>query len=316
MTKQPQWIPPMLAVLYKKESFDDPDWLFEKKLDGVRCLAFFDGNEVRLMTRNKRIVNREYPEIAQEIKQLSQKPFILDGEIVVGKGKIGSFSQMQNRIGVKHPSQALQKKYPLYYYAFDLLYSDDADLRQTPLIERKQLLKKLSFTKKVLYTPHQNEKGKAQIKKMRQQHYEGVIAKKRESTYESKRSRQWLKLKIQNRQELVIGGYTDPKGTRKGFGALLVGFYSGKELVYAGKVGTGFTDAELNDLHKTLKKFEKKNCPFQKNPPKSSKEIHWTAPKYVAEVAFTEWTSDNKLRHPSFVGLREDKSPEKVVKEE
>ena len=314
MSDLPDWIPPMLATLYKKEPFDDEEWLFEKKLDGVRCLAYFDGTSLRLMTRNQNRVNEEYPELVEEVAKLSKKPFIVDGEIVFKKGRMGSFGKMQKRIGVKHPSEELQREYPLSYYLFDLLFFDGQELSEKPLTERKKLLKKLKFSKKVLYTPHENTEGISFMKKMRKEDYEGMIAKQKKSCYLSSRSKKWLKLKCQNRQELVIGGYTDPQGERKGFGALLVGFYSEGKLAYAGKVGTGYSDKELLELHDQFKEEERKSSPFDKHSPQEE-GIHWMKPKFVAEIKFTEWTSQDKLRHPVFIGLRRDKDPQEVVKE-
>lgn len=311
----PSWTAPALATLYKKEPFNDPEWIFEKKLDGVRCLAYSDGKNIKLLTRNKNEVNEEYPEIAQALQNLSNQSFIVDGEIVVGQGKKGSFSKMQNRIGVKKPSEELQKKYPLNYYLFDILFFGDEDLTDQPLIERKNILKSLSFSGKVRYTPHRNKEGKSFLDKMRKSHFEGAIAKERSSKYLSTRTKKWLKLKLQNRQELIVGGFTDPQGERKGFGALLVGFYDRGKLVYAGKVGTGYSAQELEDLHQKLSKIERKTSPFQKNSPDDDSCIHWVTPKLVAEIEFTEWTTENKLRHPSYIGIREDKEPEKVIKE-
>ncbi|GAB4231126.1 MAG: hypothetical protein Tsb0021_09430 [Chlamydiales bacterium] len=225
MSKLPKWIPPMLATLYKKDPFDDEDWIFEKKFDGVRCLCFYDGKHVRLMSRNQNEVNHEYPEIAEEVVKLSDKSFVVDGEIVVEKGEMGSFSQMQNRIGVQKPTKELISKYRLTYYVFDLLFFDGEDLTNQPLEKRKHQLKQLNFSNRIHYTLHHNKNGTTFLKKMCQENYEGAIAKRKDSRYLSSRSKKWLKLKCQNRQELVIGGFTDPQGERKGFGALLVGFY-------------------------------------------------------------------------------------------
>jgi len=315
MSKYPSWMPPMLATLYKKEPFNDPKWLFEKKFDGVRCLAYFDGDNVKLMTRNQKKVNEQYPEIAQDVPKLCGKTFVVDGEIVVDNGKMGSFSKMQKRIGVKNPSESLIENYPLSYYVFDLLHLDGSDLRRKPLAERKKLLKQFNFTKRVHYTFHRNVEGVDYLKKMEKEEFEGAIAKEKNSSYQSSRSKKWLKLKCQNRQEMVIGGYTDPKGERIGFGALLIGFYEEGDLVYAGKVGTGYTDVVLKDMHSKLKRKERKTSPFDRNSPKKEQEVHWVAPDLVAEVEFTEWTSGNRLRHPAFVGLRKDKDPKKVGKE-
>jgi len=314
MSRLPKWIPPMRATLYKKEPFNSLDWIFEKKLDGERCLVYFDGKDARMMTRNKKEVSDQYPEIAEQIYKLSKKAFIIDGEIVIKQGKMGSFEQMQHRMGVQKPSKKLQKQFPLFYYVFDILFFDGEKLKNKPLNERKKILKKLNFPSKIQFMPHENKNGKTFTQKMRKQHYEGAIAKKKRGTYKSSRSKDWLKLKIQNGQELVIGGYTEPQGRRKGFGALLVGFYCDDRFVYAGKVGTGYSDEELNKLHKKLQKLKRKTSPFEDYSP-DRQNVHWVSPKLVAEFKFTEWTDQNKLRHPAYAGLREDKNPKKVVKE-
>jgi len=311
----PKWISPMLATLYKEKPFDDGAWLFEKKFDGVRCLSFFDGKRVRLLTRNKCLVNQEYPELVEEIKKLSKKSFIVDGEIVVGEGKVGSFQKMQSRLGVKSPSKELQRRFFLVYRVFDLLWFDGMDVRKKPLLERKEALKKLSFSKRVRFVSHRKKMGRAFMKKMKAQGFEGAMAKRIDSQYVSKRSRAWLKLKRQNCQEFVVGGYTEPKGKRKGFGALLVGFYRGKKLLFAGKVGTGGTERELVRWHNKLLKLERSTSPFPKGAVKGAKDVHWVSPKLVVEVEFTEWTRDGKLRHPSLVGFREDK-PSKTIRKE
>jgi len=311
----PKWKAPMLATLYKKEPFNDPGWLFERKFDGVRCLVFSDGKQIRLMSRNQKDVTSQYPELVPDLKKVSKKPFILDGEIVVRKGKMGSFGDLQNRIGVKNPSKQLKRKWPVHLYLFDILFIEEKDVRKKPLTERKKILKKLEFTGRIHYTDHENKNGSAFLKKMKNQNYEGTIAKKKSSRYSSSRSRDWLKLKVQAGQELVVGGYTDPQGERRGFGALLVGYYSDRKLIYAGKVGTGYSDNTLRKLHKKLKTLERKTSPFDSNGPDDQEGVHWVSPKIVAEIAFTEWTSENKIRHPAFKGLRTDKDPEAVVKE-
>lgn len=304
----------MLATLHHEGAFDDEAWIFEKKFDGMRCLVFFDGKNVRLLSRNKKKLNDQYPEIAEQIPKMSGKSFVLDGEIVVDQGKMDSFSKLQKRMQVKDPSSKLKKKYPVTLHVFDILYFDGKKLTDKPLLERKKILKKLSFPSKVAYTRHETESGKAYLKKMSRQGYEGAIAKEKNSRYLSSRSKKWLKLKCHKGQEFVIGGYTDPKGSRTGFGALLLGVYKNGSLHYAGKVGTGFDKKELKDLKQTLGNLKRKTSPFKDGPDDAS-SIHWVTPKKVAEVGFTEWTDDLKLRHPRYLGLRTDKNPKDVVKE-
>ncbi len=313
-TPQPEWIPPMLAVL-TAERFSQPGWLFEPKLDGERALAWKRGRDVRLWSRNRKLLNEEYPELVAAFEAQRAGAFIADGEIVALDGPVTSFSMLQQRMQVRHPSPALRKRVPVWFYAFDLLYLEGRDLRVLPLTRRKQLLKDgLDFRDPLRYTDHVETEGEAVYEEACRQGWEGIIAKHGASRYVSKRSHDWLKFKCVREQEFVIGGYTDPRGARTGFGALLVGYYESGRLRYAGKVGTGYDTRTLERLAKQLGKLKTSSSPF--NGDALPRDAHWVAPKLVAQIGFTEWTGDGKLRHPRFLGLRDDKEPREVTREE
>lgn len=309
----PSFIQPMLATL-TDERFSDPEWIFERKLDGERCLLFKKGKKITLKSRNDKILNESYPEIVAAIQRLDLPDCIMDGEIVAFDKKITSFSLLQGRFGTS-AAKAQLSKIPVYYYVFDIMYCDGYLLTHLPLLTRKTILKNLIPPRSLIrYVTHKNEKGQALFKKACADKWEGLIAKKKDSTYVSKRSSNWLKFKCSNEQELVIGGYTAPGGSRLNFGALLLGYYKNGKLHYAGKVGTGFNTEILNDLGKKLEKLKTKKNPFV-NYDISTKDVYWVKPILVCEVQFTEWTSDNKLRHPSYLGLRRDKDAREVKKE-
>lgn len=309
----PRFIQPMLATL-TEERFSDSEWIFERKLDGERCLLFKKGKKITLKSRNDKIINDSYPEIVAAIEKLDLPDCIMDGEIVAFDKKITSFSLLQSRFGTIALSAQLSK-IPVYYYVFDIMYCDGYFLTHLPLLTRKTILKKLISPRSLVrYVVHQNEKGEAFFKKACKDKWEGLIAKQKNSTYVSKRSSNWLKFKCSNEQELVIGGYTAPGGSRLNFGALLLGYYKNGKLHYAGKVGTGFNAEILTDLGKKLEKLKTKKNPFV-NYDISTKDVYWVKPILVCEVQFTEWTSDNKLRHPSYLGLRRDKDAREVKKE-
>lgn len=309
----PTFIPPMLAQL-THDYFSDKNWIFERKLDGERCLLFKKGNTITLKSRNDKILNQSYPEIIAALKKLNLPDCILDGEIVALTKKITSFSLLSQRFGTTSV-KAHAAKIRVYYYVFDMLYCDGYLITHLPLITRKLLLQKLiSFNNIVRYVTHKKEKGELYLKQACKNKWEGLIAKKVDSTYISRRSSSWLKFKCSNEQELVIGGYTSPGGSRLNFGALLLGYYEKGKLHYAGKVGTGFNEEILTDLGTKLKKLETKKNPFV-NFDDSMQGVHWVKPNLVCEVQFTEWTSGNKLRHPSYLGLRRDKDAKEVRKE-
>jgi len=307
----PAFIKPMLATL-TDDRFSDKDWVFERKLDGERCLLFKKGKKITLKSRNDKILNASYPEIIAATN-MNMPDCILDGEIVAFDKKVTSFSLLSERFGT---TRVLGSKIAVYYYVFDVLYCDGYLLTHLPLTTRKRILKQLiPFNKVIRYVTHKNEKGELYFKQACKDKWEGLIAKKKDSTYVSKRSSNWLKFKCSNEQEFVIGGYTAPGGSRLNFGALLLGYYEKGKLHYAGKVGTGFDEEILRDLGKKFKKLETKKNPFV-NFDISTKDVHWVKPVLVCEVQFTEWTVTNKLRHPSYLGLRRDKKAREVKKEQ
>lgn len=314
-TAFPKWISPMLATL-TKDYFSDPNWIFEEKFDGIRILAFCNGSKVSLLTRNKKSANDRYPEIAHAL-QKQKLHCVLDGEVVAyGKKKITHFELLQQRLMAINLDEALQSKIKIYYCIFDIMYLDGYDVTKLPLLERKKLLKAmLPKTGILLYTPHKVKNGEAYRKAACKKGWEGIMAKRADSTYQHKRSRDWLKFKCINEQELVIAGYTEPQGSRTAFGALLLGYYEKGVLKFAGKVGTGFDETTLQSLYAKLSKLERKKCPFAHDDQLPKSKVHWVAPQLVAQIGFEEWTSSNKLRQPRYLGLRPDKKAKEVVKE-
>jgi len=309
---QPSWIDPALAKL-TKEYFSDPAWIFERKLDGVRCIVYRKGTNVRLMSRNKKKMNDTYPELVEALKK-QPLDFIADTEIVTFDKHVTSFSRLQERMNVVEPEEALIRRVPVFLYFFDLMHVIGYNITELPLRSRKRALRSaLSFKDPLRFCMHRNEYGKKFLQEACRKGWEGLIAKNANEPYAHKRTGNWLKFKCIHRQELVIGGYTDPAGSREGFGAILVGYYESDNLQYAGKIGTGFSDQLLSELHQKMVDIERDHSPF--HGAIKEKGIHWIKPELVAEVGFTEWTSDNKLRHPRFLGLRTDKSAKDVVKE-
>jgi bifunctional non-homologous end joining protein LigD len=311
---QPAWVAPMLATL-TEERFSREGWLFEPKWDGERCLAFRRGRDLNLFSRNRKRLNDKYPEIMAAFHRQKADSFIADGEIVTFKNGITSFAKLQQRMQVEHPTADLLRKVPVWLYLFDLLYLDRYDTRQVPLRYRKEALRRtFDFKGSLQFTEHRETEGEAYYKEACRKGWEGVIAKNGASVYVSRRTRDWLKFKCVQEQEFVIVGYTDPEGSRIGFGALLVGFYRRGKLVYAGKVGTGFDTETLQRLSKKLAQLETRACAFASDE-LPRRGMHCVKPKLVAQIGFTEWTNGDKLRHPRFLGLRDDKKPEEVVRE-
>jgi bifunctional non-homologous end joining protein LigD len=311
---QPSWIAPMLATLVA-EPFSREDWIFEPKLDGERCLVFRNQKNSRLLSRNKIELNGTYPELLEPLARQPTESYIADGEIVAFRGDVTSFAELQRRMQIRDPDEARRVGVEVFYYIFDLLYLNGHDLREVPLVHRKALLKEaFNFGDPLRYTEHRKRDGEAYYKEACHKGLEGVIAKRADSAYVSGRSRDWLKFKCWEEQEFVIGGFTDPKGGRVGLGALLLGYYEGDKLRYAGKVGTGFDTGLLAKLAKELSSLEIKHSPFAEEV-KPSKGVHWVKPKLVAQVSFTQWTRDGRLRHPRFLGIRRDKDPREVVRE-
>jgi DNA ligase D-like protein (predicted ligase) len=319
----PGWIEPQLATL-TRDRFSDPAWIYERKLDGERCLAYRSGGQALLMTRNQLDVSRTYPEIHDMLAAQPSPDFVCDGEIVAFDGEATSFSKLQQRLGVRDPGVELRRRVPVFYYVFDLLYVDGEDIRRRPLLERKELLReRLSFADPIRFTEHRRGDGVAYFEEACRQRWEGLIAKRADARYQAGRTREWLKFKCENNQELVIGGFTDPQGSRTHFGALLLGYYDQRgRLIYAGKVGTGFSDATLASLGGSLSELERNDPAFDQTllprpsdggPPRRG--VHWVEPKLVAQVGFTEWTEAGQLRHPRYQGLRDDKDASAVVRE-
>jgi len=305
--RHPEWVQPMLATL-TENYFSDPAWIFERKLDGIRALAFRDGKRIRLLSRNKLDLAGSFPDVVEALAEQPERDFVVDGEVVAFEGGMTSFSRLQRR--------GMGSRVPVFYYLFDIMHLDGKNTRELPVIARKKLLREaIDFSPRALrFTTHRTTFGERYLDEACSKRWEGLIAKNTSSPYEGRRSRNWLKLKCVNEQELVIGGFTDPRGSREGFGALLVGYYENGELRYGGAVGTGFDRDLLLSLHEKLVKLEQPEAPFARNG-LPRKGVHWVRPKLVAQVGFAEWTRDGKLRHPRFLGLRTDKSPKDVVRE-
>jgi bifunctional non-homologous end joining protein LigD len=299
-------IEPMKAVL-SDQPFSDPDWIFERKLDGIRCIAIKDESGVSLMSRTAHRMNDQFREVAEALEREPAEDFVLDGELVAFRDGVTSFELLQQR----H-----RRRVRVQYYVFDLPRLNGEDLRPLPLRERKTRLRRaLRFEGTIRFNPHRNgEHGEELYREACRKGLEGVIAKRANSPYTGKRSRDWLKLKCHAEQELVIGGFTAPKGSRTDFGALLVGYNEKSALRYAGKVGTGFDQATLGELGAQLRKLEQDESPFAPFKP-IPPGTHWVRPELVAQVAFSEWTRDGRLRQPRFLGLRKDKPARDVVRE-
>jgi bifunctional non-homologous end joining protein LigD len=318
----PDFVEPMKAKLV--DSVQPGNWIHEIKFDGYRALALRSGSETRVLSRNEKDLGKKFPEVKDSIAALDVRDAIIDGEIVAldEKGR-SSFQALQGfDMGQERP--------PIVFYAFDLLQLNGEDLRNLPIEERKakleELLKKapgairysISFTKDV----------EKLLDRARDLGLEGLIGKRSGSRYEAgKRTGAWVKIKLHQEQEFVIGGYTEPEGGRKHFGALLVGFYDGQKLKFAGRVGTGFSEKLLHSLFSELNKIRVESCPFFNVPaPGRSrwdqgltaaevKRCHWVKPAMVCQIKFTEWTRDDRLRQPVFLGLREDKNANEVIRE-
>jgi bifunctional non-homologous end joining protein LigD len=314
----PAWVEPELATL-TRERFSDPDWIFERKLDGERCLAFTDSTGVRLMSRNQKTITPSFPEVAAALatQRSGALDLIVDGEIVAFDGAQTRFERLQHRLGVLHPSEALLQAVPVHYYVFDVMHADGRDVRPLPLRQRKELLAgSLEFRGALLSTEHRDRDGEAFYAQACRDGWEGLIAKRADAPYRGGRSRDWLKFKCLSGQEFVVGGYTDPQRSRVGFGALLLGYHDANgSLVYAGKVGTGFDTATLRALGARLAGMERDSPPFGSGRVPGPAGVHWVEPRLVAQIGFAEWTDDGQLRHPRFEGLRDDKDPAEVVRE-
>jgi bifunctional non-homologous end joining protein LigD len=311
----PAFTPPMLATL-TKHVFSDPDWVYEPKLDGQRSLLWRKGSVVRLLTRNEKDRTSHYPDLSEAILRDDTPPLIGDGEIVAFDGDVTSFSQLQDRMGNARPSAAQVAAVPVYYYLFDLIWFDGYDLSALPLVSRKQVLREaLAFDDPIRFSEHLDEEGEAAFRAACQKGWEGLVAKRAASPYTHARSKDWLKFKCSNEQEFIVIGWTDPRGARSGLGALLVGYHQDGVLRFGGKVGTGFNQRELDRLSAKLRRLERATSPLADTKGIQVKGVHWVRPELVAQVGFAEWTPDGKLRHPRYLGLRDDKSPDQIVRE-
>jgi bifunctional non-homologous end joining protein LigD len=314
----PSWIPPMLATL-TEELPRSGNWIYEPKLDGIRALVYVSGGKVRIYSRNRKPLNDAYPELVAALADAVRGDAVLDGEIVAFDPASGlsSFSRLQQRMQLRDPVRARRSLVDVHLYLFDALYYEGIDLTRLAVLDRKSVLQDVvRYGGAIHFTEHQTSGADAMLLDACEQGAEGIIAKRADSRYVSARSTDWLKIKCLRRQELVIGGYTAPQGAREHLGALLVGYYDddGDSLRYAGKVGTGYDRRTLERLLQRLLPLHRRTSPFTAGPVSSS-AVQWVTPKLVAEVGFAEWTSAGLLRHPRFIGLREDKSAKEVRRE-
>jgi len=286
----PSWIEPMAATL-TRERFVGPDWIFERKLDGIRLLAFKHEGKVQLFSRNRLPQNGSYPSVVAAIEALDVDEVILDGEALGMWGK-------QQELG---------------YHLFDIMWLDGRDLTSRTLDQRRALLSGLSLSPPLYLV--QRLEDVTPWERASREGWEGVVAKRRDSHYEQRRSPLWLKMKGEASQELVVGGFTEPRGKRVALGALLVGYFEGNDFVFAGKVGTGLAGAMLSELRATLSPLETSESPFTRASGLPRQAVHWVRPELVVQVAFMEWTVHGKLRHPRFVGQRHDKPARDVTRE-
>jgi|SRR5438552_3079576 len=320
---KPRFIEPMKAKLVEKPPATD-DWVYELKFDGIRLIALKSDKRVSLLSRNENELSGRFPEIVEAIKNLPTREFVIDGEVVALDDEGRSSFQLLQALEME------RRKNPVYFYAFDMLQLDGKSLLGLQLEGRKEFLEELcaGAGDPVRYSGVIGGDARRLLEEVKRRGLEGLIGKQRNSVYEpGRRSGAWIKLKCVDEQEFVIGGYTPPQGARKHFGAILVGYYDNNKLVFAGKVGTGFTAKSLSILHKKLQKEARDDCPFVDLPSKQNgqwvqgitpsmmKKMHWVNPKFVAQIKFAEWTRDKKLRAPVFLGLRDDKRPTEVVRE-
>jgi len=316
----PTRITPMLATPSDK-AFDNLDWLFEIKWDGYRAISFIEAGKLRLVSRNHNDLTAQFSELHELPKSVQSKDAILDGEIVAldEQGR-SSFSLMQQRTGFRAHGRrtAGRSDLSIAYYVFDLIYLDGYDLRRVALEDRKRMLSQIVRNNELVrFSEHFPEQGIALFEAAKQQGLEGILAKQRRSCYEERRSREWLKIKITQTMDCVIGGFTEPEGSREYFGALVLGLYNDEgQLIHVGQAGTGFDHATLKRIWQILEPLETKTNPFYGAV--DAAKVHWVKPEKVAEIKFTEWTHETatgglKLRAPVFMGLRPDKDPKECV---
>jgi bifunctional non-homologous end joining protein LigD len=301
---RPDWLEPMKAVP-TDERFSRDDWLYERKFDGIRCLAFKADEQVRLRSRNDLSLNGRFPEVAEALRADPITDVVLDGEVVAFAGSQTSFARLQQRA---------ERPVRVFFYVFDLLHLAGHATTALPLRARKRLLRHLRLDDPIRLATHRNRDGEAFYREACEHGWEGLIAKRADAPYVHGRSRDWLKFKCSAEQELVIGGFTAPRGSRTDLGALLLGYHEDGRLRYAGKVGTGFTQATLRDLAGRLAPLRRDRPPFADEV--RMKDVTWVEPQLVAQIGFSEWTRDGRLRHPRFLGLRDDKAAGEVVRED
>jgi bifunctional non-homologous end joining protein LigD len=312
-TSLPKGVQPMLATLTARP-FDNPDWLFELKMDGMRALVIRDGEKLEMRTRNNRSLTERFPAMASSLKELPADSMVLDGEIVaLDENGHSRFELLQPRIHLSraHDVANADDQNPVYYYAFDLLFINGYDLARFPLEQRKAVLRKLIPTNDgwVRFNDHIEARGKDFFEVVSKRGLEGIVAKHRTSPYQQTRSRYWLKIKTQHTDHFVIGGFTPPEGSRQHFGAVLLGLYNKDgELIPVGRAGSGFDDATLRDVWQKLRRLETPRSAFRQIPPEIRRST-WVEPKLVCEVRFNEWTTARQLRAPIFQGLRDDIDP-------
>ena len=314
---QPSWIPPMLATLTEHIPTEGK-WVYEPKLDGVRALIYVSGGSVRIYSRNRKPLNDAYPELVDALTTGVRGDAVLDGEVVAFDDERGvtSFARLQQRMQLRDPVRARRSQVPVHLYLFDCLFYEGVDLTGLPLLDRKAVLRDVVwYDEAIRFTPYRTTGSAAMFRAACAQGAEGIIAKRADSRYVSARSTDWLKIKCVRQQEFVIGGYTAPQGSRERLGALLVGYYDGKSLRYAGKVGTGYDRRTLEDLHRRLVPLHRSTTPFSEGPAPAN-DVQWVSPKLVGQVGFSEWTSAGLLRHPRFLGLRDDKAAGEVRRED
>ena len=302
----------MMATLVDS-AFDHPDWIFEPKFDGLRVLVRFNGKTLTLVSRNDKPQEAMFPDVERALRQAITRPLVADGEIICfdEEGR-SSFRALQQRFHLMDQTKirARAKRYPASIALFDLLWFNRRDLSGEPLIERKRLLRSaVKWSERVLWTESIAGKGKELFRQACRRGEEGIIGKLASSCYVGRRDGSWVKIKCLGRQEFVIGGFTDPQRSRVGLGALLVGYFEQGRLLYAGKVGTGYTRQTLLELRDHLNGLEQRACPFVAGEPPEAPGVHWVRPELVAEIAFAEWTANGLLRQPRFEGLRSDKRP-------
>jgi DNA ligase D-like protein (predicted ligase) len=312
----PDWIPPMLATLTDQLPAEGP-WIYEPKLDGIRALVYVTRGSARIYSRNRKLLNEAYPELVEALSTAVRGDAVLDGEIAAFDPERGvtSFARLQQRMQLRDPIRARRSQVAIDLHLFDCLYYEGRKLTGLPLLERKSVLEEeVAYAGAIRFTPFTRTGAAAMLRSACVRGEEGIIAKRADSRYLSARSADWLKIKCLRRQELVIGGYTAPQGSRARLVALLVGHYEGTRLRYAGKVGTGYNQAMLELLHRRLVPLHRATSPFSEGSP-PARDTQWVTPKLVAEIGFSEWTTAGLLRHPRFLGLREDKSAREVRRE-